>query len=96
MDHYSGQIAEYGTIEFENNKSIYTVLERGVYVNPHGIKNPCELYHRTAGYKIAGSCAIWVKEMWGYKMIYSDGTNGGKMFLDKNEALTAWSNLNKE
>ncbi len=94
MTRESGQIAEYGTDEYKNNKSEFTSLEIGIYVNPHNISFKCELYHRTEGYKLAGACAIWSKEIWGYKIFYHDGTNGGKMFLSKDEALENWKRVN--
>jgi len=95
MEHHQGQIAEYGTKEFNDNQSIYTVLDRGLYTNPHGLKYPAELYHRTKGYKIAGSCATWTEEVWGYKIFWNDGTNGGKYSPIKNDILMLWENVKK-
>jgi len=96
MEHKIGQIAEYGTKEFNDNQSIYSVIERGLYVNPHGLKYPTEFYHRSEGYKIAGSCATWTKESWGYKIFWNDGTNGGKYFYNREEAEILWKGLNRE
>lgn len=75
--------AEYGSKLFEDHKSIYEELDRGTYVNPHGISFPVVLYHRTAGYKIAGAAAIWTEEVWGYSIQYQDGTTGGKFSTDQ-------------
>lgn len=95
MERTPGQIAEYGTAEFNANKSVYSVLERGTYINPHGLKYPCEFYHRTEGYKPAGSCAIWGLECWGYRIFWNDGTTGGKFFHNQADAMAAWNSLNK-
>ncbi len=91
-----GQIAEYGTPEFENNKSVRTILESAVIVNPHGFQRKIELYHRSEGYKQAGSCATWTLEVWGYT-IYNDddGTTGGQSSTDKDYILNEkWTKLN--
>jgi len=69
MSHTPGQIAEYGTQEFNNNQSVYTILESGIYTNSCGIQFKTDLYHRTEGYKNAGSCAIWTSEVCDIKFI---------------------------
>jgi hypothetical protein len=93
MTHTPGQIAEYGTSEFKENQSIYTILESGIYTNPHGIQFKTELYHRSEGYKLAGSCAIWTNEVWGYKFFEHDGSTTGKFSSNKEEIINHWQNL---
>jgi hypothetical protein len=88
-----GQIAEYGTDEFKNNQSIRTVLKIGKYINPHNISFKIELYHRTQGYKPAGSCAIWGNELWGYTLYYDDGTTGGRNTSNKEEIFKRYDEL---
>ena len=68
MEHHTGQIAEYGTKEFNDNIAVLTTLEKNNYVNPAGMIFPAELYHRTEGFKPAGSCATWGEEVWGYSI----------------------------
>lgn len=94
MTRESGQIAEYGSSEFQNNQSVFTSLEKGLHINSCNISFECELYHRTEGYKPAGSCAIWTKEVWGYRIFQHDGTITGRMFLTKDEALENWKRVN--
>lgn len=77
---YPGKIAEYGSDEFKNNQAIFTILDSGISVNPHGIERKVELYHRSEGYKLAGSCATWGREVWGVKIYFDDGTTGGHAF----------------
>ena len=86
MDRYVGKIAEYGTEEFNNNQAVFTILDSGTTTNPNGITRKMELYHRTQGYKDAGSCATWGNEIWGVKIYFNDGTTGGQMFLDMDAA----------
>jgi hypothetical protein len=93
MEHKPGQVAEYGTQEFNKNQSVYTVIEKGKTVNDSGVVRDVELYHRTEGYKPTGSCAIWTLETWGYRIFFSDGTTGGKMFREETSAREAWDNL---
>jgi hypothetical protein len=93
MEHTSGQIAEYGTKEFNDNQSIYSVIERGLYINPYGMKFPTEFYHRTEGYKIAGSCAIWTSEVWGYKIFWNDGSTTGRFYHNEEIAIEVWNKL---
>ena len=77
MEHKNGQVAEYGTDEVNNHRSERTVLETGTTTSVHGIQRRMELYHVTAGYKPAGSCAIWTSDSFGVRIYYSDGTTGG-------------------
>ena len=93
MDHINGQVAEYGSQEFENHKSVLTILESAILVNPHGIRRKIELYHRTEGYKPAGSCAIWTKESYGYRFYNSDGTTGGYTGCTYDFIMGKWVNL---
>ena len=93
MSHTPGQIAEYGTQEFNNNQSVYTILESGIYTNSCGIQFKTDLYHRTEGYKNAGSCAIWTSEVWGYKIHQLDGTTTGKFSINKDEIINHWKTL---
>jgi hypothetical protein len=95
MEHRINQIAEYATPEFNENRAIYDVLEQGIYTNPHGLKFECELYHRSEGYKPAGSCAIYGFEVWGYKIFWNDGTTGGKFSSNENDIRIAWENVKK-
>lgn len=96
MTKQAGQIAEYGSEEFKNNQSVYTVLEDGVNVNSHGIERKATLYHRSAGYKAAGSCAIWTNEVYGYSIFYDDGTTGGKFSSDADYISEAWTKVNNK
>ena len=96
MSHTTGQIAEYGTPEFNNNQSIYTILESGIYTNPHGIQFKTDLYHRTEGYKLSGSCATWTNEGWGYKIHQSDGTTTGKFSNNRQEIIDHWKTLTEQ
>ncbi len=87
--------AEYGSPEFNNNRSTDTVLRKGIYTSPHNIQSNIELYHRTQGYTLAGSCARWTNEIWGVKIYYySEGTTGGKQFLTEIEAVEYFEKLN--
>ncbi len=96
-EHHVGQIAEYGTEEYNSNKSAYTILEKATYVNPHGIEHPAVLYHRSAGYKPAGSCATYCKEIWGYSIFWeSDGTNHGRYSGNENDAREWWNTMSKK
>lgn len=96
MIYYTGLIAEYGTREFEDNKAVYTILAKGIYTNPHGIEKNCELYHRSEGYHMAGSCAVYGFEVWGYRIYQNDGTTTGKMFDNMQESITEWNKLVKK
>ena len=94
MDKKQGQIAEYGTPEFENNRSIRTVLEKGIHTNlSTGLQRNAELYHRSPGYKPAGSCAIYTNEVWGYAIYQEDGTITGKNSSNKQEILDRWNEI---
>jgi hypothetical protein len=93
MSHTPGQIAEYGTQEFNNNQSIYTILESGIYINPHGIQFKTDLYHKTEGYTPAGSCATWTREIWGYKIHQPDETTTGKFSINRQEIIDHWKTL---
>jgi hypothetical protein len=95
-DRYVGKIAEYGSKEFEENQAKTTILDSGIVINPHGCEWNANLYYRTQGYKIAGSCATWGNEIWGVKIFFGDGTTGGKMFLSYDEALAYWNSLSKK
>lgn len=94
--HYTGQIVEYGTEEFESNRAIETILGDSMYINPHKITTPMVLYHRTAGYHMAGSCAAWADETWGIHLYYNDGSIGGKMFDKRADAFLYWKVLEKQ
>ena len=96
MQRKPGQVAEYGSKEFSENQSIYSVLEKSEYNDPQGLQYPCEFYHRTDGYKPAGSCAIWSDECWGYQIYFDYGTTGGKYSSNKEDMILAWVKLNKK
>jgi hypothetical protein len=87
---HTGQIAEYGTPEFQENKSVRTVLEKGKVENGCGVVRDVELYHRSAGFKPSGSCAIYTKEIWGFTIDYSDGTTGGANSTDFDMIKGRW------
>ncbi len=91
--HHVGQIAEYGTPEHDNHRSIRTVLENATFVNPHGIQFRAEFYHKTEGYTPAGSCATWTKEVWGYRIYWNDGTSTGKFWSDEAVAQAYWESM---
>ena len=83
MDRKPGQIAEYGTEEFKNNQSVLTILEsKTVKSLPHGIVRTYEFYTRSEGYKMAGSCATWTKQVFGYRF-FMDGSSFGSFGEDK-------------
>lgn len=86
----NGQIAEYGSKEFNENRAVYTILDKGIIKSGCGVEFQAELYHRTQGFCIAGSCGVYHNEVWGYRLYFNDGTTGGNMYSSEAEALKAW------
>lgn len=86
---------EYNSEEFKNNQSVLTVLDIGDIINSHGIKFSSEFYYRTAGYKLAGSCAVWTDEVYGYRY-FLDGSQHGRYSKNKTEILEYWKKLVKK
>lgn len=87
------KVVEYGSVEYWNNRSHVTILMRDNYVNAHDMKYPCHFYTRNAGYKFAGSAAIWTDEVWGYQIFWPDGTITGKYWAKKDTALEYWNTI---
>lgn len=95
MNREIGQIAEYGSEEFENNQSVLTILEtKTVKTFPHGIIRTFEFYHRSEGYKMSGSCATWTREVWGWRF-FSEGSSFGEFGSDKDKFKSAFDSKGK-
>jgi len=76
-------------------ESVLTILEsKTVKTFPHGIVKTYEFYTRSEGYKIAGSCAIWTQEVFGYRF-FVDGSSHGKFSTNKEEMKSLYDNLGK-
>lgn len=74
---------EFGSFEYENNRSVYEVIEEKNYEKPYYFK--ATFYHRTAGYMPAGSAGRWTEEVWGYNE-YVDGARVGRYWRSEQEA----------
>jgi hypothetical protein len=83
---------EYGSKDFENNQSVFTILEESQFTNSCGIKFDVIFYHRSAGYKLAGSAAIWTDEVWGYQYQMDNSTHG-RYWKDKETAKDYFDKL---
>lgn len=84
--------AECGSTLARENAARYTVLATEIMTLANR-RRQVELYHRTAGYTLAGSCLrLQRTECWGYT--WSDGrATHGRSFATLAEAQAAFSNL---
>lgn len=82
--------AEYGSALFTDNQSEEITLATKPRAMLCGKPREVRLYHRTAGYVPAGSCArLQASEVWGYR--WHDGRAfHGRMFKTLPEAQTAF------
>lgn len=81
------QIAECSDPRTRENPSIRTVLEtRTALPDSYGVVRVWTLYHRSAGWVLAGSCCrMQEREVWGAQF-ERDGATHGRQFLTEAEA----------
>lgn len=78
----AGHAVEYRDIEGQPS-SVVTIIEERT--KPDDLSRTYQLYSRTAGWKPAGSMAIWADASWGVRFML-DGATHGRSFKDEKSA----------